>query len=60
MFVLPFFVEVVQSLGLLLVAFVFSVVGAVLFGALVLHLCFSLLVHGMPLVKGWVDLMSFV
>ncbi len=47
MFVLPFFVEVVQSLGLLLVAFVFSVVGAVLFGALVLPLCSLLLVHSM-------------
>ena len=47
MFVLPFFVEVVLSLGLLLVAFVFFVVGCCAFCALVLPLCSLLLVYSM-------------
>lgn len=42
------FVEVVPSRSLLLVVFVFSVVGCCAFCALVLPLCSLLLVHSMP------------
>ena len=60
MFALPFFVEVVPSWACYLWLLYPLLWGAVLFGTLVLPLCFSLLVHGMPSGEGWVDLVQFV